>query len=272
MRRLQKKNNIMPLPQGEGQEHRDHNMWADWRDRPLDCFAFHCLASDPNRRFQTIAQCEEFSASCSRADALAHLSTPETVPLADGVEISRYPVTNFQFERFCRDQLLGKPTAGLSWRYTTPFAPVVCVSFLDASSYCDWLTAKSDGKESWRLPTEAEWLLAGGSDGGARAARAFPWGNQDQQPTHARANCAGRFGGPTAVGSHPDGRSPTGCLDLAGNVWEWCVDRKPAAPMRIVKGGSYASPPSMLWMRAADHRLFGGRYRDVGFRVICERR
>ena len=93
--------------------------------------------------------------------------------------------------------------------------PVACVDWQQSKDFCQW----SGG----RLPTEAEWEYAARGDDG----RKFAWGNP--APSARRANCAESlcadgFEGTSPVGSFPDGRSPFGLDDMAGNVWEWVSD------------------------------------------------
>jgi formylglycine-generating enzyme required for sulfatase activity len=90
--------------------------------------------------------------------------------------------------------------------------PINCIDWNEARIYCEFR-----GK---RLPTEAEWELAArGTDG-----RRWPWGNT---PPGTRELCWHRLQGEQGtcpVGSFPDGASPYGVLDLAGNVSEWTAD------------------------------------------------
>ena len=123
-------------------------------------------------------------------------------------------------------------------------SPVVGVSWYEAYAYCKWLSEETG--ETYRLPTEAEWEFA------ARGSQSliFPWGDDYLEANEmcglpgsgAMANCAlkddqiaGRalnsrqmfsdFTRDTEpVGSYPEGVSPAGCYDMAGNVMEWTGD------------------------------------------------
>lgn len=102
----------------------------------------------------------------------------------------------------------------------------------DVRVYCDWLTRewRAAGKigvdEMVRLPTEAEWEKAarGGLPspdrrGAGGEVREYPWGNEWDA---AKCNTyESGLGGTTPVGMYPEGASLYGCLDMAGNVWEW---------------------------------------------------
>lgn len=93
-------------------------------------------------------------------------------------------------------------------------APASSVTFAEASAYC-----RASGKS---LPTLAQWLTAAFGDAGGKA-RKFPWGAAEPLPgTHF----VGGQESPQPVGSCPAGSSAHGCLDMAGNVWEWLADER----------------------------------------------
>jgi formylglycine-generating enzyme required for sulfatase activity len=143
--------------------------------------------------------------------------------------VSRYPVTVAQFRAFAQSR---RYQAQGSWQQYSAFAnhPVVAITWSDAIQYCEWLTKRlrewKDTPEplatlvrdrGWtvRLLTEAQWEKAArGTDG-----RTFPWGN-DPDPNRANYGETG-IGTTSTVGCFPSGASPYGCLDMAGNVWEW---------------------------------------------------
>jgi formylglycine-generating enzyme required for sulfatase activity len=119
--------------------------------------------------------------------------------------------------------------------------PIVNVSWQDAYAYAKWAGAS--------LPTEAQWEKAArGADG-----RMFPWGNQfDTSKCNESSKELLRT---QPVGSYPDGASLYGCMDMAGNAWEYCSDwyspnyydisplRNPTGPKqgieRSLRGGSW---------------------------------
>lgn len=178
--------------------------------------------------------------SDSRQDGLAFSNEqPQHRARLGAYRIGKYPVTNAQFRAFVESTKY-KTTAeveGTAWVYhnrewvsvtgaswNRPLGPesdivecedhpVVQVSWHDAVAYCEWLSRQLG--RPVRLPSEAEWEKAArGTDG-----RVYPWGNQP--PNDRLCNFNRNVGGTTAVGRYPAGRSPYGCYDMAGNVWEW---------------------------------------------------
>jgi serine/threonine-protein kinase len=200
----------------------------------------------------------------------------------DGFYIDRTPVTNEQFERFVRvtGYVPPEPNAGrflhhLPGRHVPPAlakCPVVYVSWADARAYAHWV-----GK---RLPSEAEWEKAArGTD-----ARRYPWGRSE--PTPQRASFGKVHAAPQPVGSFPEGASPYGVLDMAGNVWEWCDDyddpafyadgpthnprnrKAPDKPLVVMRGGSYMFGPRSLRTTARTSYDAHYRFASGGFRCV----
>jgi len=138
--------------------------------------------------------------------------------------------------------------------------PVVMVAFGDAQAFAAWLS-KETGR-TWRLPTEAEWEKAArGTDG-----RYFPWGNR-YDPSLLNSHDLGPFD-TLPVGRFPNGASPFGMLDAAGQVFEWTAT--PAGKGRHrVKGGSWDDKGYGVCRPAAEHgRPDYLKHILVGFRLV----
>ncbi len=168
---------------------------------------------------------------------------PHEVRLTRGLFMGKHEVTWGQYRRFCQEtgRALPRPPSFA----VTDEHPVVNVELEDCLAYCAWA--------GLRLPTEAEWEWAArGADG-----RLYPWGDHPPRPHDANIANRDRFEDTSPVGSFPAGASPWGCLDMAGNAFEWTADGfapHPSTPqvdpvvppepgrLRVVKGGAFELP------------------------------
>ncbi len=149
--------------------------------------------------------------------------------------------------------------------YIVPNQPVIGISWYEARAYTAWLTEMLHGSNRIptgacvRLPTEAEWEKAArGIDG-----RRWPWGN-GWDPGRCNS-LEGRVMFPSPMGIYPDGASPCGALDMAGNVWEWCLDWFAEDEYARRAGRQVVDPPGPETGQARVVR--GGAWN--GFRDYC---
>jgi formylglycine-generating enzyme required for sulfatase activity len=235
---------------------------------------------------------------------------PQRRVLLSAFRIDRFEVTNADYAQFVREAGHRAPAnanpAVTLWEGNTPASgteshPVVNVSWEDASAYCRW--------RGTRLPTEAEWEKAArGTDG-----RRYPWGHDwDVRKANSASYWAGRtiefqsgeewnafwLHGEGAriskehgvkgevltlpVGSFPEGNSPYGLSDMAGNVAEWVQDwydpnYYASAPLsdppgstrgavKAMRGGSWLKPALSLRTSDRDYGPMQSRPSGTGFR------
>ena len=169
---------------------------------------------------------------------------PQHTVYLDGYWIYKNEVTVAQYRNFCKTTGRNMPDPP-NWGWKDDH-PVVNVTWDEAKAYCEWAGAA--------LPTEAQWEKAArGTDG-----RIYPWGN-DWDKTRLNSYQSGSTA-TTPVGNYPGGASPYGCLDMAGNGWQWCADwydatyyanspaRNPTGPAtgttRVLRGGSWFNLPA----------------------------
>jgi len=192
--------------------------------------------------------------------------------------IGKYPVTNSQYAEFTGSA--GHPPPQY-WKGAEPppellTHPVVYVSWHDALKYCKWLSLEK-GTE-FRLPSEAEWEKAArGPDGFA-----YPWGNDFDSVRCNMSETGINSASPSVVFS--TGKSPYGCMDMSGNVWEWCATKwldnydgyedkadndLKGDDARVLRGGSFRGSGGLVRCACRNGNLPGGRGDFIGFRVAA---
>ncbi len=250
------------------------------------------MGSTPAAMGRAIALCEHevLSAQCHegdfvalvRAEGFAHAVT------LSGFELDRTEVSVADYGR-CVSAGACAPaemSTGVV-EYARPELPITHVRWQDAVAFCGW--------RGGRLPSEAEWEFAArGVEG-----RDFPWGQlyNTHLANHGawagdRTDGTDGFLGLSPVGSFPDGATPLGLLDMAGNVAEWVadlleldaaghpvgygenpeVDPKPKSgggAFHIVRGGSYLDAATWLRSAARDATALP-RAAWVGFRCAAD--
>jgi formylglycine-generating enzyme required for sulfatase activity len=147
--------------------------------------------------------------------------------------------------------------------------PAENIAWDESIAFCRWLSEKL-GYEI-RLPAEWEWQQAAT---GGDCEREYPWpGGWDSSLANTYESELNRS---TAVGIYPQGASPVGALDMAGNVWEWCLNEYENPKQtglsgdarRVTRGGSWGTSPG--YPRGASRNADVPYYRrsEIGFRLV----
>lgn len=177
--------------------------------------------------------------------------TPRAEVSVPAFRIARTPVTVGQWRLFA-EATGARAIAGEADH------PVIGVAWAEAADYAAWIGDRLG--IAVRLPREDEWERAARGDDG----REFPWGDE------YRTGLANLFdlgtGTTTPVGSFPEGASPFGVLDMAGNADEWTSTLYapyPGAPAEVPLVEDWAADP---------HITRGGAFRHDVDLARCARR
>jgi serine/threonine-protein kinase len=194
--------------------------------------------------------------------ALANEQPQHTVYL-DAFWIDQTDVTNAMYAKCVSAGACNPPAQLSSSTHSSYYGnsqfdnyPVINVTWDMANIYC----SKWAGRQ---LPTEAQWEKAARGPNG----NMYPWGNN--APNTTLLNYYQNVGDTTEVGKYPNGASPYGALDMAGNVWQWVADwyqsgyyatlgnnaSNPQGPasgdVRVLRGGSWNDIINYFFVRSA---------------------
>jgi len=189
--------------------------------------------------------------------------------------MTRFPIMNDEYERFIVDTGRGRPE---SIECGEPADhPVWGVSFDDADAFAEWATEECGFRCA--VPMEAQWEYA--ARGSSR--RQYPFG--DEFDAAACNTIESGIGKTTPVDHYPNGASPFGVLDMAGNVEEWTSSRYEPYPggtfvedhlsltlgphYRILRGGSFARGGDLARCARRHGPLMRPEFRFTGLRLVA---
>ena len=157
--------------------------------------------------------------------------------------IDKYEATNAQYKAFLDATGRAAPASWRAGRYPTGHEqhPAAGLTWDDGAAYCAW-TDK-------RLPSEAEWEVAGRGPGSAPPL--YPWG---ADPTADGKTDSLPQNDTYPVGSMDFNRSPFGVYDLTGSVWQWVGESYAPAPDgdKILRGGRHGLLQDMAFRQPAN--------------------
>lgn len=197
--------------------------------------------------------------------------------------MGKFPVTNAQFQEFidapdgyCNPAWWDFSPHARKWFLDHPQPlpvklighnhPCVNICWYEAIAYCAWLSHHTG--LCITLPTEHQWQRAAQGDDG----RLYPWGDVFEVNRCNSKEASNRMTVP--VNQYPNGVSPYGVYDMAGNTWEWCMDTEAGADPnaeahRTMRGGSHISPHNRVQCGFSFALNPQCRYESIGFRIIC---
>lgn len=216
----------------------------------------------------------------------------------EGFEIRKYPITVEEFERFINDDgyMASKEIwteEGIAWREDGKIkyprnwrqqiylrnSPVTGVSWFEAMAYCNWLTANSQGRYYYRLPSETQWEYA-----------YHVLCRMERIDTY-KMNCYENLDDiqtKTPIGIFPSSTSQDGLTDMLGNVEEWCRDSwctslyncplDGSAMKNMEESGAVTRGGSTIRTRRLCRYTYRARcnkntrYDTIGFRIIRQER
>ena len=138
--------------------------------------------------------------------------------------IMKFPVTNALYQLFDPQHKNRFPKYSFD-----DDQPVIGINYYEAVIFSLWI--------GLRLPSEQEWEKAArGTDG-----KTYPWGEPMGYEKGFANTCDFMACQTNSVLELDQGMSPYGCFDMAGNVWEWCIQKNASmhSTQRIVRGGSW---------------------------------
>ena len=156
-------------------------------------------------------------------------------------------------------------------KYDGDDQPVVGVTWYAARAYCLWLSLLEGDNTLYRLPDEMKWEWAAGGKQGTtgQKVRPYPWSEAKGEPNATLANYNKNIGTTTPVGNYPEGATPEGLYDMAGNVDEWMENiHEKYVSARALRGGSWSVDPVILRCSARFYHNPAYSGVVIGFRVV----